>query len=226
MVDFESVLELTAAILAGHPAAAAAVRDRYRYFVVDEYQDVNPLQQLLLDQWAGERDDVCVVGDPRQTIYSFAGATPAYLTRFPLRYPGSHGDQAGPQLPVHAAGGGAGQPGIRSGRAGAGGTAASGPAPELSEYPDEPAEAADVAARAAALIAAGMPPREIAVLVRTNAMTAGFEEALARGRRDVPAARDRAVLRARRGKQAVDLLGWRPGRPRQMNTLPPRSGRC
>src|SRR5262245_1219766 len=59
LVDFESVLELTAAILAGHQFAAAAVRDRYRYFVVDEYQDVNPLQQLLLDQWAGERDDVC-----------------------------------------------------------------------------------------------------------------------------------------------------------------------
>ena len=73
LVDFESVLELTAAILAEHPAAAAAVRDRYRYFVVDEYQDVNPLQKLLLDAWAGDRDDVCVVGDPRQTIYSFTG---------------------------------------------------------------------------------------------------------------------------------------------------------
>ena len=74
LVDFESVLELTAAILAEHPAAAAAVRDRYTYFVVDEYQDVNPLQKLLLDAWMGDRDDVCVVGDPLQTIYSFTGA--------------------------------------------------------------------------------------------------------------------------------------------------------
>jgi DNA helicase-2/ATP-dependent DNA helicase PcrA len=46
LVDFESVLELTAAILAEHRLAGAQVRDRYRYFVVDEYQDVNPLQKL------------------------------------------------------------------------------------------------------------------------------------------------------------------------------------
>src|SRR5262249_34625882 len=87
LVDFESVLELTAAILAEHRSAGAQVRDRYRYFVVDEYQDVNPLQKLLLDVWAGDRDDVCVVGDPRQTIYSFTGATSAYLTGFAAEYP-------------------------------------------------------------------------------------------------------------------------------------------
>jgi DNA helicase-2/ATP-dependent DNA helicase PcrA len=87
LVDFESVLELTAAILAEHPEAAALIRDRYRYLVVDEYQDVNPLQKLLLDSWAGDRDDVCVVGDPRQTIYSFAGATASYLTGFSADFP-------------------------------------------------------------------------------------------------------------------------------------------
>ena len=87
LVDFESVLELTAAILAEHPQAAAVVHDRYRYFVVDEYQDVNPLQKLLLESWAWPRDDVCVVGDPRQTIYSFAGATAAYLTGFTAEFP-------------------------------------------------------------------------------------------------------------------------------------------
>jgi DNA helicase II / ATP-dependent DNA helicase PcrA len=86
LIDFESVLELTAAILAEHPPAAAAVRDRYAYFVVDEYQDVNPLQKLLLDAWLGDRDDVCVVGDPLQTIYSFTGASPAYLTGFPAEF--------------------------------------------------------------------------------------------------------------------------------------------
>ena len=87
LVDFESVLELTAAILAEHPAAAREVRERYACFVVDEYQDVNPLQKLLLDMWLGGRDDICVVGDPRQTIYSFTGATPSYLTGFPAEYP-------------------------------------------------------------------------------------------------------------------------------------------
>ena len=87
LVDFESVLELTAAILTEHRAAAAEFADRYRYFVVDEFQDVNPLQKLLLDAWTDGRDDVCVVGDPRQTIYSFTGATPAYLTGFTAAFP-------------------------------------------------------------------------------------------------------------------------------------------
>ena len=78
-MDFESVLELTAAILDRAPPSPREVTAGYRYFVVDEFQDVNPLQKLLLDAWLGGRDDVCVVGDPRQTIYSFTGATPAYL---------------------------------------------------------------------------------------------------------------------------------------------------
>ena len=64
----------------GDPGRAPARRGGrpgpVRYFVVDEYQDVNPLQKLLLDAWTADRDDVCVVGDPRQTIYSFTGATP------------------------------------------------------------------------------------------------------------------------------------------------------
>ena len=79
--------QLIAAILAEHRAAAAEIRDRYRYFVVDEFQDVNPLQKLLLDVWAGDRDEVCVVGDPRQTIYSFTGATSGYLSGFAAEYP-------------------------------------------------------------------------------------------------------------------------------------------
>ena len=110
LVDFESVLELTAAILAEHQEVATAVRDRYTTFVVDEYQDVNPLQKLLLDQWLGSSDDICVVGDPRQTIYSFTGASPAYLAGFAGRVRRRHGGQAGPQLPVHAAGHRPGQP--------------------------------------------------------------------------------------------------------------------
>jgi DNA helicase-2/ATP-dependent DNA helicase PcrA len=179
VVDFESVLELTAAILAGRQDIADAVRDRYRYFVVDEYQDVNPLQQLLLDQWAGDRDDVCVVGDPRQTIYSFTGASAQFLLGFPLRYPEAtvirlvRNYRSTPQV-VRLAN----QVYAPSGQALVAQRPA-GQAPELSEYPDERAEAAGVAAQVAELLAAGVPPREIAVLVRTNAMTAGFEEALA-----------------------------------------------
>ena len=89
LIDFESVLELTAAILLDSRAAADQVRDTFRYFVVDEYQDVNPLQKLLLDAWLGDRDDLCVVGDPHQVIYSFTGATPSYLTGFTAEFPGA-----------------------------------------------------------------------------------------------------------------------------------------
>ena len=87
VIDFEDVLLLTAGILAEREEIARTVRGQYRHFVVDEYQDVNALQQRLLDLWLGERDDVCVVGDPAQTIYSFTGASPDHLLRFPRRFP-------------------------------------------------------------------------------------------------------------------------------------------
>jgi DNA helicase-2/ATP-dependent DNA helicase PcrA len=194
LVDFESVLELTAAILAEHPAAVAAVRDRYAYFVVDEYQDVNPLQKLLLDAWAGDRDDVCVVGDPRQTIYSFTGATPSYLTGFTADFPDAtvirlvRNYRSTPQVVALAnlLGRGFGRrpgdllPGSARRRDEAVLVAQrpAGPEPEFTEYGDEQEEAAGVAWRAAALIQAGTPAREIAVLVRTNAQTPSFEQAL------------------------------------------------
>jgi ATP-dependent DNA helicase UvrD/PcrA len=211
VVDFESVLELTAAILAQHQGAASEVRDRYRYFVVDEYQDVNPLQKLLLDTWCGDRDDVCVVGDPRQTIYSFTGATPAYLTGFTADYPDAtvlrlvRNYRSTPQvvelanrLTESRSGPARGPGGWRATARGASGEQAgipsrleaaagpplvaqrdSGPPPRFTEHEDEQSEASSVAAQAAALISDGVPPRQIAVLVRTNAQTERFEAALA-----------------------------------------------
>jgi DNA helicase II / ATP-dependent DNA helicase PcrA len=178
LIDFESVLELTAAILDGHAPAAAAIRDRYRYFVVDEFQDVNPLQKLLLDQWAGGRDDVCVVGDPRQTIYSFTGASPAYLNRFALQYPDAtvirlvRNYRSTPQV-VALANRVFASPGqaLLAQRP-------AGPDPVLTEYQDEQAEAEAVARRAAELVAGDLLASQIAVLVRTNAMTGAYEEAL------------------------------------------------
>jgi len=207
LVDFESVLELTAAILAEHPEAAAVIRDRYRYFVVDEYQDVNPLQKLLLDSWAGDRDDVCVVGDPRQTIYSFAGATAGYLTGFSADFPAAtvlrliRNYRSTPQVvalanqltglagrqPLAAqlrAARGTGGAVTAAGVAG-GSTAAlvaqrpGGPAVEFAGYPDEQQEASAIAARVAALHAAGAPLSQVAVLVRTNAQTLPLEQAFA-----------------------------------------------
>ncbi|MBO0821940.1 MAG: ATP-dependent helicase, partial [Nocardiopsaceae bacterium] len=89
LIDFESVLELTAAILLTEPALAREVHAAFRYFTVDEFQDVNPLQKLLLDAWLGGRAELCVVGDPQQTIYSFTGATSRYLRSFADDYPGA-----------------------------------------------------------------------------------------------------------------------------------------
>ena len=178
LIDFESVLELTAAILIDSRAAADQVRDTFRYFVVDEYQDVNPLQKLLLDAWLGDRDDLCVVGDPNQVIYSFTGATSSYLTGFAGEFPGAtvvrlvRDYRSTPQVvavanqlikPVSP---------LAAQRP-------PGPRPVLTEYPDDTAEAAGLADRVRALLAAGMPAREIAVLVRVNADTERFELALA-----------------------------------------------
>ena len=86
-MDFEDCLLLAVALLEEDERAAERVRDSYRSFVVDEYQDVNPLQQRLLEVWLGDRDDLCVVGDAAQSIYSFTGATPQFLLDFRQRYP-------------------------------------------------------------------------------------------------------------------------------------------
>lgn len=87
VIDFEDVLLITVGILAERDDIAAQVRAQYRHFVVDEYQDVNSVQQRLLDLWLGDRQDICVVGDPAQTIYTFAGASPQYLTGFTRAHP-------------------------------------------------------------------------------------------------------------------------------------------
>jgi DNA helicase-2/ATP-dependent DNA helicase PcrA len=177
LIDFESVIELMAAMLFTEPAVAREVRDAYRHFVVDEYQDVNPLQKLMLDAWLGDRSELCVVGDPRQTIYSFTGATPAYLRSFAADYPDAtvvklvRDYRSTPQV-VAIANRLMEGPELVSQRP-------AGPEPSIDEYPDEAAEAAGVASRIRVLIALGVPPREIAILVRINAHTERFENALA-----------------------------------------------
>jgi DNA helicase-2/ATP-dependent DNA helicase PcrA len=178
LIDFESVLELTAAILLDSRAAADQVRGIFRHFVVDEFQDVNPLQKLLLEAWLGDRDDLCVVGDPNQVIYSFTGATSSYLTGFAAEFPAAtvvrlvRDYRSTPQVVAVA------NQLIRSDSPLAA-QRPPGPRPMLIEYPDDAAEAAGLASRARALIAAGVPSREIAVLVRVNADTERFELALA-----------------------------------------------
>ncbi|MEY4061135.1 MAG: hypothetical protein RIQ31_797, partial [Actinomycetota bacterium] len=85
-IDWEDVLILTLGMLRAEPRALAHVQQQYRFFTVDEYQDISPLQHALLDAWLGNHSDLCVVGDPNQTIYSFTGATSEYLRNFASRY--------------------------------------------------------------------------------------------------------------------------------------------
>jgi len=189
VIDFEDVLLLTVGILAEREDIARVVRSQYRHFVVDEYQDVNALQQRLLDLWVGERDDICVVGDAAQTIYSFTGATPKHLLEFPRRYPKSavvqlvRNYRSTPQivamanLMVRAGQGHRGTPGADLLQLRAQGE--DGPTPTLTAYSDDPTEAAGVAAAIKDLITRGTPASQIAVLFRTNAQSEAHESALA-----------------------------------------------
>jgi DNA helicase-2/ATP-dependent DNA helicase PcrA len=178
LIDFESILELTAGILLDSQAAADQVRDMFRYFVVDEYQDVNPLQKLLLDAWLGDRDDLCVVGDPNQVIYSFTGATSSYLTGFTTEFPDAtvvrlvRDYRSTPQVVALA---------NQIAQAGVPLVAQRppGPPPVLTEFGDDTEEAEGVAVQIQALLARGVTAKEIAVLVRVNADTERFEQALA-----------------------------------------------
>ncbi|MBS4729104.1 ATP-dependent DNA helicase UvrD2 [Mycobacterium sp. SM1] len=185
LLDFDDLLVHIAAALENDPGVAQEFRDRYRCFVVDEYQDITPLQQRVLLAWLGERDDLTVVGDANQTIYSFAGASPRFLLDFSRRFPDAtvvrleRDYRSTPQVVALAnrvvaaargrmAGGTLQLSGQRGG----------GPPPCFREYPDEVAEAVAVAASISALIEAGTPPAEIAVLYRINAQSGVYEEAL------------------------------------------------
>ncbi|WP_207453424.1 ATP-dependent helicase [Herbiconiux sp. SYSU D00978] len=184
-IDFEDVLLATAGMIEAEPRVATQVREQYRFFVVDEYQDVSPLQQDLLDLWLGDRNDLCVVGDASQTIYSFAGASSQYLLGFGSRYPGARVirleqnyrstsaiiDTANRLM--------RGRPGaLRLTPAQAKSDASRPVPPTISEYDTEAGEARGVASSIGALISGGARPESIAVLYRMNAQAAALENAL------------------------------------------------
>ncbi|WP_439423038.1 ATP-dependent DNA helicase UvrD2 [Saccharothrix sp. HUAS TT10] len=186
LLDFDDLLLHTAAALEEHGEVAQEFRDRYRCFVVDEYQDVTPLQQRVLDAWLGERDDLTVVGDANQTIYSFAGASPRPLLDFPRRFPEAvvvrleRDYRSTPQVV------GLANEVIKWARGRPAGSRLSligqrpdGPKPTFTEFDDESLEAAAVARRVKALLDEGVSASEIAVLYRVNAQSEVFEQALA-----------------------------------------------
>lgn len=185
LLDFDDLLLHTAGAIENDAAVAEEFRGRYRCFVVDEYQDVTPLQQRVLNAWLGERDDLTVVGDANQTIYSFTGATPQYLLNFSRRFPEAavvrleRDYRSTPQVvslanQVIAAARGR----VAGSKLHLVGQRDPGPKPTFSEHPDEVAEAASVAKKIARLIENGTPASEIAVLYRINAQSEVYEEAL------------------------------------------------
>ncbi|QAY61040.1 ATP-dependent helicase [Microbacterium protaetiae] len=219
-LDFEDVLLACAGMLEAEPRVAAEVREQYRHFTVDEFQDVSPLQHHLLQLWVGDRRDLCVVGDASQTIYSFAGADASYLLDFGSRYPDARVVRLETSYRSDAAILGVanelmrGRPGAL--RLQAATDAAPGPVPVAAAYDDDVAEARGVAASVAAQVREGTDPRRIAVLYRAHAQSAELIRALADeqvpttvlgGRRffDMPEVRQ-AVL-ALRGASVAPLSG-------------------
>ena len=191
VIDFEDILIYLCGMLQERADVASIVRKQYRSFVVDEFQDVNLLQARLLDLWLGGRHDVCVVGDVAQTIYSFTGASPDYLTGFGRKHPGARiveltrDYRSTPQI-VSVANDVLARSSQREGTVRLSSQRDGGAQVAYRTYDDDRAEAEGVAASIADLIAGGIAPHSIAVLMRTNGQSQAFEEAL--GARGIPVA--------------------------------------
>ena len=179
-IDFEDVLLLTSAMLEQERTVRERVQDQYRYFTVDEYQDISPIQQRLINAWLGSRKDICVVGDPAQTIYSFAGATPVFLNTFTQRFPEaevirlSTGYRSTPEITFAA------NALLRNSSMGQELTASNdhGLHPSVDGYKDETGEIAGILSQITALLNEGTAPQEIAILARTNSQLKGVERAM------------------------------------------------
>lgn len=181
VVDFEDILLCNASLLITEPRIAAQVNGQYRHLIVDEYQDVSPLQQALLELWRGKGEELCVVGDPAQTIHSFAGAKAEYLTTFGIRHPNAtkvelvRDYRSTPQvvkLANHIMRGRGPSVELVAQRA-------AGPEPVLRQAVSERAEAADTASWLLNLNKRGVEWSQMAVLYRIHAQSPTFEAALA-----------------------------------------------
>ena len=179
-IDFEDVLDLLVRFYDAHPDAAERFRARCAAITVDEYQDVNLLQQALLDHWLGDRDELCAVGDDYQAIYSFTGATPHYLLELPKRFPNAAvvrletNYRSTPQVLAVA---NRLVPALGGARKELRPIAGDGPEPVLQVSDDE---GGWIAQRIAELHRdQRVPYEEVAVVYRVNARSEDFEEALA-----------------------------------------------
>lgn len=179
-IDFEDVLLLTAAMIEQEREVRERVQDQYRFFTIDEYQDISPVQQRLINAWLGSRREICVVGDPAQTIYSFAGATPVFLNSFTQRFPDAEvfrlitGYRSTPEITFMA------NSVLRKAQMGQELVASNlhGDKPSVDAFKDESAEIAGIVDWIKTLLIQGTPAQEIAVLARTNSQLSTVERAM------------------------------------------------
>ncbi len=175
LIDWEDAVALAAGMFRSEPQLLEQFRQQYRFFTVDEYQDISALQQALLETWLDNREDLCVVGDPRQTIYSFAGANPDFLTRFSDRFPAAsvyelNRNYRSSQEIVGYANRVLGPDQLAQRQLSS--------KPRFVEYPSAAAEARAISLRVSALLSEGITPGEIAVLVRSNHLIESIEKEL------------------------------------------------
>ena len=182
-IDFEDVLIAMTGMLETEPKVSIQVREQYRFFTVDEYQDVSPLQHALLRAWLGERYDLCVVGDPSQTIFSFAGASNQYLLNFGREFPSAREfrletNYRSSESIIRAANKLIGRAEGAITLHVADDATPVGEMPRVLTCENEVAEAAAIANDIARRVRAGANAADVAVLYRTNAQAAPIEAAL------------------------------------------------
>ena len=180
LVDFDDLLMLTYRILDENPELRKEISNRYRYIMVDEYQDTNELQLKLLRHLASEHNNLCVVGDDDQSIYGWRGANIRNILEFEESFKGAksikletnyrstepilkaantliehNSNRLGKKLVSHKG---------------------AGPEVKLQHSLDEAHEAKAIAKEIKKLLSEGVHPDEIAVLYRINALSRSLEE--------------------------------------------------
>ena len=177
-LDFEDTLIATLGMLNSEKWVADRVREQFRFFVIDEYQDVSPVQRALLDAWRGDHSEVCVVGDPNQTVFGFAGASDEHLLRFESEFPGATtveldrnyrstpeivklANSTVPNSPLELVS-------MRE----------SGPAPRVIKSATDEDEARSIGTAIRVAIDGGTDPADIAVLYRINVQSLVLEQVL------------------------------------------------
>jgi len=180
LVDFDDLLMLTYRILDENPELRREISNRYRYIMVDEYQDTNELQLKLLEHLVSEHSNLCVVGDDDQSIYGWRGANIRNILEFAENFKGAKTIkletnyrstnpilQAANTLIEH-----------NSNRLGKNLVSHKGEGPEvkLQHSLDEVHEAKSIAKEIKELLSEGVHPDDIAVLYRINALSRSLEE--------------------------------------------------